>query len=112
MAKTKSQVKTLEGTIKKLHRDAEAAAKASSRQGMERHALETTTNSTQAELADLKKRVSALSDSLAKAQAESKRLQGYTKQLEAAQRLKDAQVGHYSSQYHLSSPQKTFMLRH
>ena len=100
MAKTKSQVKALEGNIKKLHRDAEAAAKASTRQGMERHALETSTSSTQAELADLKKRVSTLSDTLAKSQAESKRLQGYSKQLEATQRLKDAQVSH-SSRYNI-----------
>jgi polyhydroxyalkanoate synthesis regulator phasin len=92
MEKAKAQVKSLEVTVKKLHRDAEAAAKVHSRHGMERNALEATTCATQTELADLKKRVSTLSDTLAKAQAESKRLQGYSKHLEATQRLKDAQV--------------------
>lgn len=103
MAETKSQLKALESTVKKLHRDAEAAAKASSRQGMERHALESSTTSTQSELAELKKRVSSLSDTLAKTQADSKRLQGYSKQLEATQRLKDAQVNFHSSCFNLSS---------
>jgi chromosome segregation ATPase len=101
MEKAKSQVKALEGTVKKLHRDAVTAAKASSRHGTERQELETSTISAEAELADTKKRVSSLSDTLAKTQAELKRLQGYSKQLEATQRLKDAQVTYqYSSFEH------------
>lgn len=87
-------MRALEGTIKKLHRDAEAAAKASTRHDMERQALETSTVSTQAEVSDLRKRVSTLNETVSKAQAESKRLQGYSKGLEAAQRLKDTQVIH------------------
>jgi hypothetical protein len=78
--------------VKRLQREMDAAAKASLRQDTERQALANTSSSAQAELEDVKKRLAAASESFAKGQAETKRLQSYVKHLEAAQRLKDSQV--------------------
>lgn len=91
-AKKVSQVQGLENDIKKLQRQLEASKKASQRTDNLQQSLETHKQALASDVEDLKKRCATASDAATKLQAENKRLQGYVKQLEATQRLKDAKV--------------------
>lgn len=91
-AKKVSQTQGLENDIKKLQKQLESAKKASQRTDALRESLETHKQALTSDVQDLKKRCAMTGDSATKLQAENKRLQGYVKQLEATQRLKDAKV--------------------
>lgn len=91
-AKKVSQTQGLENDIKKLQKQLESAKKASQRTDALRESLETHKQALASDVQDLKQRCATTGDSAIKLQAENKRLQGYVKQLEAGQRLKDAKV--------------------
>lgn len=90
--KASTQIQSLQGELLSVQREVYAFKSESQRKDSEVEALQSSRGAYEAESEQAKWRLAATADSLAKSQAEVKKLHGYVKQLEATQRVKDAQA--------------------
>lgn len=91
-SKASTQVQGLQAELLRMQREVEAFKAGAQKHDAELASLSSSCGAATSEAARAKERTATLEEALAKSEAQVRRLQGYIKQLEAAQRVKDAQV--------------------
>jgi hypothetical protein len=90
--KASTQIQSLQGELLRMQRDVDAFKVENQRKDNQLESMKSSRVAYEAESEQAKRRSAVAADSLTKSQAEVKKLQGYLKQLEATQRVKDAQA--------------------